>query len=214
MLSCAALLVLACSYLLAVPVNDEIGNASETKSAKVSIAPLPYELISQIADFGDEKTSFMFGSTNKVLNKLTEKRNNKNRLLRIGEYCGVRHYFHLTSNGYHILSESIYDPLTETLDNQNSTEFLKGMTQCIQALRSNIRHITDKLTNIHIYLPNINLELLPELVATIDSYFIALDDLFKAKRNFQKVSVFGIQQNIEVCNTEFLHEEYEKRVLL
>jgi hypothetical protein len=187
-------------------MDDELGTQSS------ALPTLPEELLSKIVDLTDDDNCLTVGCVSRVFNKISEARNNEKRLPLIRNHCGFKQYFQLTSNGHLILSKSIKDPLSNLGKVQNPTQFIDEKTLCIRALRSNIWNITDKLTTLQIYLPDTTVELSPELERATESYFEILNDLFKAKKNFEKVSVFTLSQNVDEMRPKFLHQEHEKKL--
>ena len=156
----------------------------------------------------------MLGISSKELNAMTEKRNRKNRLLKIREHCGFKIYLQLTSNGYQIFSSSIRDPIRNYnyRVTQTEFEFLKEETLCVRALENNIHDISDKLTELHISVPIINVDVSPELESALNSYFAALDSLFIKKSSFQKMSIVNIHKSLHHISQEYLRQDVEIRI--
>jgi hypothetical protein len=144
--------------------------------------------------------------TSKENKNLTMKRNRetKERMLKIRRDCGFKRYLQLTSNGHYILSRFIRDSIPVI----RSRGFWHKETLCVRALISNIGIIGDKLNEFDIILPNIDMSMSLEVKLATNSYFVALDDLFKRKPSFNKVSVYP-----QFEYAEFLDEEVEKMVL-
>jgi hypothetical protein len=91
-------------------------------------------------------------------------------------------------------------------------------TLCIRALGSNIDDVGEKLTELNIVLPSVNVEITPELELATSSYFAALDSLVEKKRNFRKVSVYSgdvlITKNITsyMLKEEFFYRKVETKI--
>jgi hypothetical protein len=197
------------SYLvLFLPVWFLVLSAISTPSPAQTpdtVPQLPRDILSQIVDLSDKETSFMLGCSSKCLNEMTEIRNKHNRQLRMKEHCGVGKYLDMTSNGYFLFTSSIG---STNFQNINVLDILKQDTLCNRALTSNIREISERLTQLTIRLPSVNIILSAEVISAIDSYFESLIALFKSKSSFKKITVLASGE----WGPRHLHEQSEERL--
>jgi hypothetical protein len=182
----------ACNGVLAVSSNTLQVDLMKTISTQPTQETLPNDLISKIVDLTDTKTSFSVGMVSKELNKMTENRNKRNRLIKIRKYCGFDLYTQLTSSGYQVVSKNIHDNRFGAYYGHSTTQVLIKETFCTRALTSNFRDIGHKFTELNLIVPSVIAERSQELDNAVVSYFKALDRLLEKKSIFQKVSVTSI----------------------
>ena len=186
--------LLACPCVLSIPTTSSNMNSIQPTSNPFELMDLPDELLTKIVDDLDNDSSLNMGMTSTYLKAVTRKKNERIRLLK---HCGSRAFLHLTSNGHHLLSESISDfPTHEKLED---TDFIKRKALCIRALEANIHDIGDRLTELEIYFPDnpyLHSPLSPEVKSAVQDYLKALEALFKKKSSYQKVSMFSGQTRL------------------